>query len=160
MRNVGRFARTYHPVQSELIELKVKLLSENAILPTRGSNGSAGLDIYAAESVTVMHGDIRMIHTGVAMEIPEGHFGLLVVRSSLGKNGVRMATGASIIDSDYRGEVMVCLCNDGIYPRKIEKGERIAQIILQPYLKAEPAQVEELSKSDRGSGGFGSTGTA
>ena len=138
--------------------LKCKRLSEDAILPTRGSDWSAGLDLYSTEEVEIRPGDIVGFHTGWAMEIPKGYFGHLVTRSSLGMAGVRIAAGANVIDSDYRGEVIAYITNDGIYPRHVRKGDRIAQVVVVPCLYLDVVESEELSETKRGTGGFGSTG--
>lgn len=138
--------------------LKCKRMSEDAILPTRGSDWSAGLDLYSMVDVEIQPGDIVGFHTGWAMEIPRGFFGHLVTRSSLGKNGVRIAAGANVIDSDYRGEVIAYMINDGIYPRHVGKGDRFAQIVIIPCSYLDAVEVEELSETKRGTGGFGSTG--
>lgn len=138
--------------------LKCKRVSEDAILPTRGSDWSAGLDFYSMVDVEIQPGDIVGFHTGWAMEIPRGFFGHLVTRSSLGKNGVRIAAGANVIDSDYRGEVIAYMINDGIYPRHVGKGDRFAQIVIIPCSYLDAVEVDELSETERGTGGFGSTG--
>ena len=137
--------------------LKVKRLHPDAVLPTRGTPGSAGLDLYAIGDVRIGPEDIIMIRTGLAFEIPAGYFGMLVTRSSLGRDGVRVAACTNIIDSDYRQEVLVYMRNDGIYPKPIRKGDRYAQIILVPVLMAEVVEADELSETSR-TGGFGSTG--
>jgi len=138
--------------------LKVKKLTGSAQLPTRGTPGSAGMDIYSTEDFTLWPGDIKMIHTGVAVEIPEGYAGLLMTRSSMGKIGVRVAAGANCIDRDFRGEVMVCLRNDGQYLYQANRGERVAQLVIIPYLDCIPIAADELTPTMRGGGGFGSTG--
>lgn len=99
-----------------------------------------------------------MIPTGLVLEIPTGYFGLLLTRSSLGKNGIRMAAGANVIDADFRSEVMVCLRNDGEYPNELKKGDRIAQLVIMPYLDCVPVPSLDLTPTLRGTGGFGSTG--
>jgi dUTP pyrophosphatase len=141
----------------EPAKLKIKICREGAKLPTKGTPGSAGLDIYATEDITVRSGDITEILTGLTMEIPAGYFGLLATRSSMGRRGVRIAAGCNIVDSDYRGEVLVYLRNDGLYEWQIHKGDRVAQLVIAPYLPMIPVEVEELSETDR-KGGFGSTG--
>lgn len=142
--------------------LKIKLLTENAVVPTVGSKNAAGLDLYAY----IEEGDIIVepfttvkINTGIAVEIPDGYFGGVYARSGLAtKQGLRPSNCVGIIDSDYRGEVMVALYNDSDKPRTVVNGDRIAQLIIQPYLNAEIDIVDELSETDRGNGGFGSTG--
>lgn len=141
-----------------MLTLKVKKLREDAAIPERGTTGSAGLDIYSVEDCQLWPGDIRCLNTGIAMEIPNGYFGLLMTRSSMGKNGVRLSSGANIIDADYRGEIMVCLRNDGEYLWPIKKGERIAQLAIVPYLDCIMVIADELTPTMRGNGGFGSTG--
>lgn len=142
--------------------LKIKLLTENAVVPTVGSKNAAGLDLYAY----IEEGDIIVepfttvkINTGIAVEIPDGYFGGVYARSGLAtKQGLRPSNCVGVIDSDYRGEVMVALYNDSDKPRTVVNGDRIAQLIIQPYLNAEIDIVDELSETDRGNGGFGSTG--
>ena len=144
------------------ITLPIKKLTENAILPTYGSQGAAGADLYACEDapVTIEPGQTRLIHTGLAMEIPTGLVGLVYARSGLAsKRGLAPANKVGVIDSDYRGEIMVALHNHSNTPATVEPRERIAQIVFTPYVPAAFLQVEELSDTQRGEGGFGSTGT-
>jgi len=140
----------------------LKKLSDKAITPVYASKFAAGADLYACldEPVTIASGETRMIHTGIALEIPEGFVGLIYARSGLAtKRGLAPANKVGVIDSDYRGEIMVSLFNHGSAPQTIEHGERIAQIVIAPYLTAEFEESGELSDTDRGAGGFGSTGT-
>lgn len=142
--------------------IRVKKLNERAILPTYGSAEAAGADIYACVDgdVTIEAGETVFIPTGLAMEIPKGCAGLIYARSSLGsKRGLAPANKVGVIDSDYRGEVMVSLHNHGTVPQTIDPGERIAQLVITPYLTAQFFEAEELSDTVRGAGGFGSTGT-
>lgn len=142
--------------------INVKKLDEKAILPTYGSAFSAGADLYAclAESVTIAPGEAVLIHTGLAMEIPEGYAGLIFARSGLAtKQGLAPSNKVGVIDPDYRGEVMVSLFNHSKEVRVIEHGERIAQLVLTPFLTASWNEVDELNETVRGAGGFGSTGT-
>lgn len=143
---------------SDVPLLKVKRLHPDAVLPTRGTPGSAGLDLYAIEDVEIQPDGIGEMHTGLAMEIPPGYFGLFLTRSSTGKKMVRLSAGANAADEDYRGELMVYLTNDGIYPWPVHKGDRVAQIVITPYLPCVVREVDELSETQRGAGGFGSTG--
>lgn len=136
----------------------MKLMREGAKLPSRGTPGSAGLDIYAIDEQTLYPDDIRGIQPGIAVKIPDGHVGILATRSSMGRQGVRIAAGANIIDADYRGELTVYLRNDGAYPWVIKPGERIAQLVIVPCLFLTPEEAETLPDSERGTGGFGSTG--
>lgn len=142
--------------------MKIKLLNEYAKLPTRGSTEAAGYDLYAAIPTTFMMAphSTFVIGTGIAMEIPQGYYGAIVPRSGIAtKRGLRPANTPGTIDSDYRGEVKIALHNDSDYAQMIEAGERIAQIIILPYIAPELEVVEELDETDRGAGGFGSTGT-
>jgi len=144
------------------VTMNVKKLHEKAILPTYGSEWAAGADLYACEEgeVTLAAGETRLIHTGLALEIPEGLVGLVYARSGLAsKRGLAPANKVGVIDCDYRGEVMVALHNHSTVPQSIAPGERIAQIVFTPYYAAEFTEVGELSDTVRGSGGFGSTGT-
>ena len=141
--------------------MNVKKLNEKAILPTYGSAFAAGADLYACEDgeVTIAAGETKLIHTGLAMEIPEGLVGLIYARSGLAsKKGLAPANKVGVVDSDYRGEIMVALHNHGNAPQTVAAGERIAQMVFAPYYTAEFTVVDELSDTVRGIGGFGSTG--
>ena len=143
-------------------EMNIKKLNENAIVPTYGSAFAAGADLYACEGgeITIAPGETRLVHTGIAMEIPEGLVGLVYARSGLAsKRGLAPANKVGVIDSDYRGEIMVALHNHGDKAQTVADGERIAQIVFTPYHTAEFSVVDELSDTVRGVGGFGSTGT-
>ena len=143
-------------------QMNVKKLNDNAIVPTYGSEFAAGADLYACEGgeVTLGVGETRLVHTGIAMEIPEGLVGLNFARSGMAtKRGLAPANKVGVIDSDYRGEVMVALYNQGEVPQTVENGDRIAQMVFVPYYTAEFELKDELSETLRGSGGFGSTGT-
>ena len=142
-------------------KIKVKKLRENAQLPTYGTEFSAGADLYAClgEDVTILPGETKKIPTGLAMEIPVGCAGLIYARSSLGtKRGLAPANKVGVVDSDYRGEIKVVLLNHGTQPQTVEPGERIAQFVITPVLTPVYEEVAELSDSQRGTGGFGSTG--
>lgn len=141
--------------------IAVKKLSPKAILPTYGSLEAAGADLYACleESVTIAPGETAWIPTGLALEVPKGCAGLIYARSSLGvKRGLAPANKVGVIDSDYRGEIRVVLLNHGKTSQTVEHGERIAQMIITPVLTPLYQQVEELTDTSRGTGGFGSTG--
>ncbi len=141
--------------------MNIKKLNEKAITPTYGSAYAAGADLYACEGgeVTIAPAETRLIHTGIAMEIPEGLVGLIYARSGLAsKRGLAPANKVGVIDSDYRGEIMVALHNHGTEVQTVSDGERIAQIVFTPYMTAEFTVAEELSDTVRGIGGFGSTG--
>ena len=145
-----------------MTEISVKKLKENAILPTYGSEFAAGADLYACleEAVTIAPQQTKLIPTGLAMEIPLGWAGLIYARSGLAtKRGLAPANKVGVVDPDYRGEIMVSLHNHGTEPQTVEAGERIAQLVLTPYLTARFLEAEELSETVRGTGGFGSTGT-
>ena len=142
--------------------MKVKKLDPSAIIPTYGSAAAAGCDLYSVETVFLNPGEIRLIHTGWAMEIPTGYWGGIYARSGLAlKKGLRPANCVGVIDSDYRGEIMVALRNDSYEGQWIEKGDRIAQLIFQQTYRPINGfeEVDELSDTERASGGFGSTGT-
>ena len=142
-------------------EIKVKLIREGAILPTYGSVGAAGADLYACldDEVTILPGETAWIPTGIALEVPEGCAGLVYARSSLGvKRGLAPANKVGVIDSDYRGEIRVVLLNHGKEPQTVQSGERVAQFIITPVLTPAYEEVEELSDTARGVAGFGSTG--
>lgn len=144
------------------MEVRIKKLTENAVIPTYGSEFSAGADLYACleEAVTIQPGETYLVKTGLAMEIPEGFAGLIYARSGLAsKKGLAPANKVGVVDADYRGEIMVALHNHSNVEALVEPGERIAQMVIAPFLKAEYQVVEELSDTVRGTGGFGSTGT-
>ena len=141
--------------------IQIKILRTNATIPTYGTEFSAGADLYACldESVTIAPGQTVMIPTGLAFAIPVGLAGFIHARSSLGsKRGLAPANKVGIIDSDYRGEVMVALHNHGSVTQEIAHGERIAQMVIAPYIAANFEVTEQLSDTQRGAGGFGSTG--
>ena len=143
------------------VNVKIKKLDDNAVIPTYGSEFSAGADLYYAgnEPLTIEAGKTVLVHTGVAMEIPQGLVGLVFARSGLAtKRSLAPANKVGVIDSDYRGEIMVALHNHGLTEQTVAVGERIAQIVFTPYIGAEFDVVEELSDTVRGEGGFGSTG--
>lgn len=144
------------------MELKIKKLKENAQIPQRATNGSAGMDLYAciAESVTLAPGQLTVIPTGIAIELPDNTCAaFLYARSGLGvKHGICLSNGVGVIDSDYRGEVCVGLCNVSDKPYVIEPFERVAQMVIAPVLTPDITEVDELSDTARGEGGFGSSG--
>ena len=139
----------------------VKKLRENAVIPTYGSEYAAGADLYACiDEITEFEpGETRLIPTGLAMEIPVGYAGLIYARSGLAsKRDLAPANKVGVIDCDYRGEIIVSLHNHGVKEQTIENGERIAQLVITPYITADFEECEELSDTVRGEGGFGSTG--
>lgn len=141
--------------------VKIKKLSKNAIIPTYGSEYSAGADLYACldSEVVIEAGETYVVKTGIAMEIPEGYAGLIYARSGLAtKRGLAPANKTGVVDSDYRGEIMVALYNHSKEAQSIAPGERIAQLVITPFLTADFMEAEELTDTQRGSGGFGSTG--
>ena len=141
--------------------IRVKKLRENAILPTYGSAWAAGADLYACleADVTIEPHCTVFVPTGIALEVPMNCAGLIYARSSLGaKRGLAPANKVGVIDSDYRGEVMVALHNHGLVPQTVSHGERIAQLLITPVITAEFEEAQELSDTVRGQGGFGSTG--
>ena len=143
------------------MKINIKKLNENATVPTYGSPFSAGADLYACEEndVVIAAGETKLVHTGIALEIPEGLVGLIYARSGLAsKRGLAPANKVGVIDSDYRGEIMVALHNHGLSSQTVAVGERIAQIVFTPYVSADFDVVDELSDTVRGEGGFGSTG--
>lgn len=139
--------------------MKVKKLLDTAILPTLGSDAAAGYDLYAAKPCVIEPGQMVMVHTGWAMEIPLGWWGGIYARSGLAtKRGLRPANCVGVIDSDYRGEIMVALYNDSGVDQEIKVGDRIAQLILDEYSRVQWEVVDTLDETGRSSGGFGSTG--
>ncbi len=144
------------------MKVNFKKLDANAQAPTYGSEFAAGADLYAltkGEIITFEPGETKLIHTGIAVEIPEGYAGLIYARSGIAtKRGLAPANKVGVVDSDYRGEVMVSLHNHSNIKQEISDGERIAQFVIAPFLKASFCECGELTDTARGEGGFGSTG--
>ncbi|MDD6478339.1 MAG: dUTP diphosphatase [Oscillospiraceae bacterium] len=143
-------------------KIKFVKLNDKAIVPSYGTPFSAGADLYALlgeERIEIKSGETKLIHTGIALQIPDGLVGLIYARSGIAtKRGLAPANKVGVIDSDYRGEIMVSLHNHSDKPQFIEEGERIAQIVFTPYVVAEFLECDTLDDTDRGAGGFGSTG--
>lgn len=141
--------------------VEYKKLDVNAKMPTRGSERAAGVDLYAASTYDIIiqpHQTVK-VGTGIAVSIPHSYFGAIFARSGLAtKKGLRPANAVGVVDSDYRGEVIVALHNDTNNIQVVEAGDRIAQLVLIPYLNFEFEEVEELDETERGEDGFGSTG--
>jgi dUTP pyrophosphatase len=142
------------------VELYVTLLSDAARLPGRAHEGDAGLDLHASEAAVLEPGERASVGTGIAIELPPGHAGLVLPRSGLAAhNGIALVNSPGLIDSGYRGEVRILLINtDRQQSFEIEPGDRIAQLVLTPVEAAEPVEAAKLADSARGEGGFGSTG--
>lgn len=142
------------------MELKVARVSAGAKLPARAHPGDAGLDLYACESAHLGPGERWSVGTGVAVEIPEGHAGLVLPRSGLAKkHGIALVNAPGLIDAGYRGELRVLLLNtDPAEIFRVEPGDRIAQLVITPIALAEPVETADLAESTRGDGGFGSSG--
>lgn len=142
------------------MNLKVKKMSRSAKLPTRGSDGAAGWDLYSNKERAILPKRHVTFTTGIAIELPEGTFGAIYPRSGLAtENGLRLCNCVGVIDEDYRGEIKIPIYNDSGYTQRIGVGDRIAQLVIQPYCKdVELEVVKKLSETERGVGGFGSTG--
>jgi dUTP pyrophosphatase len=142
------------------VQLPVAKLNEDAILPSRAHEGDAGLDLYACEAAHIGPGERWSVGTGVAVEIPDGHAGLVLPRSGLAKkHGIALVNSPGLIDSGYRGELRVLLLNtDPAETFRVEPGDRIAQLVVTPIVLAEPVEAPALAESVRGDGGFGSSG--
>ena len=142
------------------MELPVAKLQENAVLPTRAHEGDAGLDLYACEAAHIGPGERWGVGTGIAVEIPDGHAGLVLPRSGLAReHGISLVNAPGLIDSGYRGEIRVLLLNtDPAETFRVAPGDRIAQLVLTPIALAEPVETTALAESARGEGGFGSSG--
>ena len=143
------------------MKIQIKKLNENATIPTRGSDRAAGYDLYACleNEVVIGAGETVKIGTGLSIAVPEGYFGAIFARSGLAaKEGLRPANCVGVADSDYRGEYIVALHNDSAISRVVTPGERIAQLVVMPYLSVEFEEVDSLDETERGAGGFGSTG--
>lgn len=155
-----RFADT--PVVTPIpgtMQVKIKHLSDRARTPTYGSAGAACFDLYAADSLAVAPGRSTVVPTDLAFEVPEGYVLMAYSRSGHGfKHGVRLANNTGVVDSDYRGHVPVCLHNDGRDVFYVRQGDRVAQAMIVPVPRVEFAVVDELSSTERGANGFGSTG--
>ena len=146
-------------ITTKLTKVKIKVLNEDAIIPTRGSEKAAGYDLYSTKDETIMPHETVKIGTGLAIQPPKGYFGAIFARSGLAtKFGVRPGNCTGVADEDYTGEYIVALHNDSCDPVAIEKGDRIAQLVFLPYLNVEFTEVEELDSTSRGDGSFGSTG--
>lgn len=144
------------------LQVRFQKLDSRAVAPAYGSASAAGADLYAVTDtpITIAAGQTVLVHTGLAVELPEGFVGLVCARSGLAtKQGLAPANKVGVIDADYRGEVMVALHNHSGESRTIDHGERIAQLVLVPYLTAVYQQADSLTDTVRGDGGFGSTGT-
>ena len=144
-----------------MVKVNFIKLNEDAVKPTYGSQFAAGADLYACEGkeITIEAGETKLVHTGLAMEIPEGYAGLIYARSGIAsKRGLAPANKVGVIDSDYRGEIMVALHNHSSQAQTIADKERIAQLVIAPFLSVEFNETDELSDTVRGEGGFGSTG--
>ncbi|MDD6327220.1 MAG: dUTP diphosphatase [Lachnospiraceae bacterium] len=144
------------------VPVSIKKLKEKATIPTYGSAYAAGADLYACidENITIQPQQTVLVPTGLAMEIPEGYAGLIYARSGLAsKKGLAPANKVGVVDADYRGEVMVALHNHSSIATTIEPNERIAQLVIAPFLAASYREVNELPDTVRGTGGFGSTGS-
>jgi dUTP pyrophosphatase len=142
------------------VELPVAKVQDGAVLPTRAHEGDAGLDLYACEAAHIGPGERWGVGTGIAVEIPVGHAGLVLPRSGLAReHGIALVNAPGLIDSGYRGEIRVLLLNtDPADTFRVEPGDRIAQLVLAPIALAEPVEAAALAESVRGEGGFGSSG--
>lgn len=143
-----------------MLNLKIKKIDERAHIPTYGTIDSAGADLYALldEEISINPGETLVIPTGLAMAIPKGYVGLIYARSSLGtKKGLAPANKVGVIDADYRGEVKVVLFNQSKEIQTISPNERIAQIVITPFIQVNYELSNELDETERGQGGFGST---
>lgn len=144
------------------MEIKIKKLKENAKIPKRATSGSAGMDLYACidEPITLAPGQLAIVPTGIAIALPDnGCAAFLYARSGLGvKHGICLSNGVGVIDSDYRGEICAGLCNVSDKTYTIEPDERVCQMVIAPVLTPDVVEVSELDDTDRGEGGFGSTG--
>lgn len=143
------------------MKVKFRRVNDAAVIPSRAREGDAGLDLYAAEEAHLGPGERWKVGTGIAVEIPPAHAGLVLPRSGLAARfGISLVNSPGLIDSGYRGEISVLLLNtDPAEIFRVEKGDRIAQLVIVPFVEAEPAEVEELTPSERGSDGFGSSGS-
>lgn len=143
----------------ERAKIRYVKLDERAIVPTFGTEYAAGADLHVLDGAEILPSETHWFNTGIAVEIPTGYVGLVFARSSLGtKRGLAPANMVGVIDSDYRGEIRVVLRNYSNETAKVESGERVAQLVIVPYLAVEYVETDNLDKTDRGINGFGSTG--
>jgi dUTP pyrophosphatase len=142
------------------VELAVAILKEGAVLPARAHDGDAGLDLFACEAAHIGPGERWSVGTGIAVEVPDGHAGLVLPRSGLAReHGIALVNSPGLIDAGYRGEIRVLLLNtDPAETFRVEPGDRIAQLVLTPIALADPVEASALAESARGEGGFGSSG--
>ena len=141
------------------MQLQVKRLDPKAVLPTRATEHSAGLDFYASADIGVASGWRVTVPTGISVAIPPGHYGALHIRSGHAKKrGLSLANSVGVIDSDYRGEIMAVIENRGQIPYVIKAGERFCQLVIQEYVHTDVVEVDKLDDTVRAGGGFGSTG--
>jgi len=140
------------------VDVKVKLLSDDAVMPTYACEDDAGGDLAALYSCNVMPGEIVKVRTGIAVEMPPGYVGLLFARSGYASRGIALANGVGVIDAGYRGEIMVALINHSLQPRHISAGSRIAQLVPVPAPSCRFLLVDSLGVTERGEGGFGHSG--
>jgi dUTP pyrophosphatase len=142
------------------VDLRVEKLKDEAKVPARAYDGDAGVDLYACEAAHLGPGERWSVGTGVAVEVPDGHAGLVLPRSGLARdNGIALVNSPGLIDAGYRGEVRVLLLNtDPAETFRVEPGDRIAQLVIAPVALADPVEVESLGETSRGDGGFGSSG--
>jgi dUTP pyrophosphatase len=142
------------------VDLRFQLLADGARLPTRAHDGDAGLDLYASEAATLDPGERVSVGTGVAVEIPDGHAGLVLPRSGLAaRHGIALVNAPGLIDAGYRGEIRVLLLNTDRSERfEIAPGDRIAQLVITPFAELDPVEAAELAETARAGGGFGSSG--
>ncbi len=158
--SVDKSAKKAYAFFMEPMKINIKKLDQNARLPVYGSPYAAGADLYACEGTDIPAGETAFVHTGIAAELPQGTVGLVYARSGLAcKQDLAPANKVGVIDCDYRGEIMVALHNHGKRARRVERGDRIAQLVIAPYYTARFCEADELSDTVRGAGGFGSTGS-
>lgn len=144
--------------KGDIMQLKFKKLHPDAILPTRATPGSAAVDLYSVEDVVLARDAFYMVNTGWSVEIPPGHFGLIAPRSGKATKEGLILRSSNYLDSDYRGPIMICCYALGVDKLEIKRGERIAQMAIIPVLISDIIECQELTETQRGIGGFGSTG--
>ena len=153
------FGKNLYNKENKNMIINIQKLRSDAVIPKRGSNGAAGYDLYSCNRDVIQPHETKKFETGLSIEIPHGYFGGIFARSGLSiKEGLRPGNCTGVVDSDYRGNIVVALHNDSNIPKRVEKGDRIAQLVIIPYLETTFNEVNELNGTERGSGGFGSTG--
>lgn len=144
--------------QREPLPIKVKMEAGSGYTPTYAHSGDAGMDLRAVDWYTIAPGESAMVRTGLHVQIPNGYVGLVFPRSGLGSKGITLRNAVGVVDSGYRGQVLAALWNTTSEPFEVSRGDRVCQLVIMPYARCEVEKVDELDDTERGEGGYGSTG--